>query len=210
LLQYAIITMRELLGCPMNYKVTEQYSRGEEKLIAEFNELNEARLFIIKKSYIATEERKKNIYRMYDCSELLHELNKENVFIAHAKYAEGNGDFNNTSPFIFQLMVQPINSMEQKIIAQFNEKNDIYLFINVQCEDNSKVNDNDLFLIFKNHNLIDTINKTIIVAQQKESSGLSSNEKGSAFKLSFSTRPTPGGDTIDYWDRNEEDDENIK
>ena len=30
------------LGCHMNYKITEHYARGEEKPIAEFNDLNEA------------------------------------------------------------------------------------------------------------------------------------------------------------------------
>jgi hypothetical protein len=36
----------------MNFKITEHYGKGEEKLIAEFNDLNEARFFLAKKSSI--------------------------------------------------------------------------------------------------------------------------------------------------------------
>ena len=36
----------------MNYKITEQYSRGEENPIAARGELNDARLFVTKKSTI--------------------------------------------------------------------------------------------------------------------------------------------------------------
>jgi hypothetical protein len=193
----------------MNYKITEHYARGEEKPIAEFNDLNEAKLFLAKKSSINDEERKKVIYRLYDDHELLHELNKESISITHAKYAEGDGDFNNAAPFIFQVMIKTMDSLERKTIAQFNDKNDAYLFVVCKFEDDNTVHDNDLFLIFKDKILIDTVNKTIIANRKKESSGSSGNEKGSTYKLSpLSTRPTPSGGPADYWVKNEDDDEN--
>ncbi len=49
----------------MNFKITEHYARGEEKLIAEFNELNDARFFMTQQSS-DDEERKKVIYGLYD------------------------------------------------------------------------------------------------------------------------------------------------
>lgn len=190
----------------MNYKITKHYARGEEQLIAEFNELNEAKLFIIKKSSTDELERKKVIYRLYDEQELLHELNQENISITRAKYAEGNSDFNNAAPFIFQVMIQNMGSLERKTIAQFNDKNDANLFIVCKFEDDHTTLDNDLFLIFKGKILIDTVNKTIIANRKKESSGSSGNEKGATYKLSpLSTRPTPGGGPADYWVKNEDE-----
>ncbi|MDP3269630.1 hypothetical protein [Legionella rowbothamii] len=192
----------------MNFKITEHYARGEEKLIAEFNELNDAKFFMTKKSSINDVERKKVIYRLYDDHELLHELNNENISITHAKYAEGNGDFNNAAPFIFQVMIKTLDSLERKTIAQFNDKNDAILFVACKFENDNTMHDNDLLLIFKDKISIDTVNKTIIANRKNESSGSSGNEKGSTYKLSpLSTRPTPGGGPADYWVKNEDEDE---
>ena len=195
----------------MNYKITEHYARGEEKLIAEFNELKEARFFITKKSSIDEPERKKVIYRLYDDQELLCELNRESISVTHAKYAEGNGDFNNATPFIFQVMIKTMDSLERKAIAQFNDKNDAILFVVSLCEADDVLHGNDLFLIFKDQVLIDTLNTAVIANRKKESGGSSGNEIGSTYKLSpLSTRPTPGGGPADYWVKNEDDDENMK
>ncbi|CEG57832.1 hypothetical protein [Legionella fallonii] len=192
----------------MNFKITEHYARGEEKFIAEFNELNDAKFFMSKKSSIDDVERKNVIYRLYDDHELLHELNKENISITHAKYAEGNGDFNNAAPFIFQVVIKTMDSLERKTIAQFNDKNDAYLFVVCKFEHDNTIHDNDLLLILRDKILIDTANKTIIANRKKESSGSSGNEKGSTYKLSpLSTRPTPGGGPADYWVKNEDEDE---
>lgn len=193
----------------MDYIITEQYARGEEKPIAEFIDLSEARQFMIKKSSVYAEESKKVICRLYNDYELLHELNKESISIAHAKYAEGDGDFNNRPPFIFQVMIQTMDSLERKKIAQFNDKSDAYLLVECKFESNNGVNDNDLFLLFKDKILIDTLNKTTINKRKKQSDRSSDNEKGSTYKISpLSTRPTPGGGPADYWVKNDED-ENI-
>jgi hypothetical protein len=193
----------------MNYIVTQQYARSEEKPIAGFNDLNDARVFLTKKSSIGDEEGKKVIYRLFDDHELLLELNEENISITNAKYAESNGDFNNTIPFIFQVMIKDINGLERKTVAQFNDVNDAKLFVVCQFESDNTVHDNDVFLLFKDKILIDTLNKTIIANRKKESSGSASSEKGSNYKLSpLSTRPTPGGGPADYWVEKADDDEN--
>ena len=192
----------------MNYKITEHYARGEEKLTAEFNELNEALLFITKKSALDGEDSKMLIYRLYDDNELVHELNKENISVTHAKYAEGNGDFTNTAPFTFQVMVKTIDSLERQTVAQFNDINDANLFVISQFEDNNTLHDEDLFLIFKDKVLIDTVNKTISIKRKPEYRGSKSSESGSPYNLSpLSTRPTPTGGPPDYWVKNEDADE---
>lgn len=195
----------------MNYNVTAHYARGEEKLIAEFNELDDAKVFMTKKASIDDEEGKKVIYRVYNDHELLHELNKENLSITHAKYAEGNGDFNHTVPFIFRVMINTVNSLERKTIAQFIDLNDANLFAVCQFEDNNTEHNIGLFFIFKGQVLIDTINKTIYANRKKESTGTRGNDKGSTYQISpLSTRPTPGGGPPDYWIENREEDENTK
>ena len=128
----------------MRYKITEQYARGEEKVIAEFSELNDTRIFIAKKLVNAEEKNQKIIYRLYDDSELLHQLNKEKIPIAYAKYADGNGDLNIVQ-FPYKVMIKTENSSEKKGIANFSDKNDASLFIINQCESDDAINDNDSF-----------------------------------------------------------------
>lgn len=199
--------MTRYLGLSMNYKITEHYERGEEKLIARFNELNDARLYMAKKSSLDEEDKKKIIYRVYDEEdELLHEFNHENIFVTHAKYAEGNGDFNNTDSFIFEVMIKPWDALERKAVAQFTDKNDALLFVSCKFEADNRPHDKDLFFIFKNNNLIDTLNKTINDNRKRESQESSREGKNSTSRLSpLSTRPTPSGGPPDYWvDRGDE------
>ena len=103
----------------MNYKVTAQYSRGEEKLIAEFFASHDASIFLTKKISDDQLHTKKRIYRLYGDSELLREFNEENIFGAYAQYAEGDSDFINQSPFVFNMTIQTINSAEEKNITNF-------------------------------------------------------------------------------------------
>ncbi|HEN5528829.1 hypothetical protein Lmor_0527 [Legionella moravica] len=188
----------------MNFKITQHYARGEEKLIAEFNELDEAKVFITKKSLTDEEERKKVIYRVYDDHELLIKLNKENLCVTHAKYAEGSADFHN-SELIYHVFIKSIDSSERKEVAQFNDRNNARLFVFVIFETACELNESNLFLIFKNNILIDTLNKNTI-ANQQGASGSSSNEKGATYRLSpLSTRPTPGGGPADYWVEDKDD-----
>ncbi|WP_019215422.1 hypothetical protein [Legionella tunisiensis] len=192
----------------MRYKITEHYARGEEKLIAEFHELNEARFFIAKKPLLMRKQ-EKIIYRLYDDNELLHELNKASISITHASYAEGNSDFNNAAPLIFQVMVKTMNSLEKEIIAQFHDKHDAKLFIECKIEVDQTIHDGDLFFIFKNKILIDTANKIIIANRKKEAARSAGNEKSRTLSP-LPTRPTPSGGPPDYWVDKRDDDEHGK
>ncbi|WP_115222792.1 hypothetical protein [Legionella donaldsonii] len=190
----------------MRYKITEHYARGEEKLIAAFNKFNEARLFMAQKASIDEEAKKKIIYRLYDDNELLHELNKTNISITHAHYAEGNGDLNNAAPFIFQVMAKTAESLEKEMIAQFNDKKDAKLFVVCKIETDQTIHDSDLFFIVKGNLLIDTANKIIIANRNKEASRASGNEKNPTLNP-LPTRPTPRGGPPDYWVDKRDDDE---
>ena len=190
----------------MNYKVTAQYPRGEEKLIAEFCTSHDATLFLTKKISDDQQHAKKRIYRLYGDSELLREFNEENISVASAQYAEGDSDFINQPPFIFTVTTQTINDSERKNIANFNDDNDANLFIIGKCETDNTVNDNDLFCIFKDRILIKTLNKIIIANQKIESEGSQGKQSGATFHPSPTpTRPTPPGGPSDCWVEKDDD-----
>ncbi len=183
----------------MRYKITEQFARSEEKVIAEFSELNDSRIFIAKKLTTAELEKQKIIFRLYDDSDLLHELNRENISVAYAKYAEGNGDLNLTQ-LPFHVMVNAENTLEKREIANFNDKNHANLFIMSKCESDKTLGDNALFFLFKEQNLIDTLNKTIGIHRKKETTRFTGNEKGAKFHPTpMPRRPTPPGGPSDCW-----------
>lgn len=189
----------------MKYKITSHFARGEEKFIAEFTHMNDAQFFIKNKASIDEEGRKNIIYRLYNELELVHELNIENISVTHANYAEDNRDFNNDAPFIFHVVLKTLAPEEGKIIAQFNDKNDASLFVDCKFEEDSTLDDNDLFLIYKDKILLDTLNKTKIAKRNNEASGSGGDEKESPYKLSpLSTRPTPAGGPADFWVKDEE------
>ena len=194
------------IGCYMKYNMTEQYARGEEKPIAEFNELNDAKNFMAKKSSNDEDEGKKVIYRLYDDTNLLHQLNRDNIITANAGYADGNSDFYTMSAFACKVMFQLVNTTERQSIANFNDKDDARLFVISKCGADGTIFDNDLFFIYQGDSLIDTLNKIIICHRNKKSEGSSGKEQGATFRPSpLSTRPIPPGGPTDCWIENEDD-----
>jgi hypothetical protein len=192
------------VGRFMRYKITEHYARGEEKVIAEFSELKNAHFFIAKKIAYAEEEEQKIIYRLYDDSELLQQFNKENISVAHAKYADGSGDLNLVQ-LPFNVMIKGEDSLEKKSIANFNLKNNAYLFIDSQFA-SDHINDNDLFFIYQEQNLIDTLNKIISTHRNQDVIRTQNREKKATFHPTpLPTRPTLPGGPKDCWIEKDED-----
>lgn len=191
----------------MNYKTTEHYTKGEEKFIAEFLHQKDATLFLTQKSALSEEERKKIIYRLYDDNELLKEINKSNTSVSYAKYAENTVGFSNQS-FMFHVMLKAFNNSQKETIAQFNEKYDAILFIICKLSLDKNIHQQDLFYLYKNTVLIETLNKAILETRKKESQRSGANEQESGYHLSpLSTRPTPGGGPADYWVKRNDDKE---
>ncbi|KTC90535.1 Uncharacterised protein [Fluoribacter dumoffii] len=183
----------------MQYKVTAQFARGEERIIAELAEVNDARLFIAKKSEKSALEKQNIIYRLYEDSDLLEEFNKEHLSVAYAKYAEGNGDLNLVQ-LPFQLMFKPVNFPEKKEIARFDDKNDANLFVISKCESDDALHDQDLFFLFKNRSLMETLNRVISSQRKKEVIDDARSGKGAKFHPTpLPNRPTPSGGPPDCW-----------
>lgn len=184
----------------MKYKLTEQHARGEEKLIAEFEELNDTKIFMTKKLYQDDEEEKELLYRLYDDSELIHEFNKKNISVAYAQYAEGNYDLNNIVRFFFNVLIKVMNSSERKPIANFNNENDAYSFIISKCDVDETVSDNDLFLILKDKILFDSLSRVIMTHRKKTFTGSNEGNKGPVFQPTpMPMRPVPPGFPSDHW-----------
>lgn len=191
----------------MNYIATAQYERGEEKLIAEFGASHDAEIFLSKKVSVDQLQAKKKIYRLYGDSGLLQTFNPEGISVFYAQYADGDADFINPISFLFNVTMQTNNPFERKNIANFNDTNNVNLFIIGKCEMDSIVNDNDLFEIFKGRVLIKTFNKTVVRNQKIASEGSCVNESTATFHPTPApTRPTPPGGPSDCWIEKEEDD----
>lgn len=138
----------------------------------------------------------------------MHEYNKENISVTHDTYLEGTSDFNNAAPFIIQVMIKTMDSLEKKIVAQFDDEHNANLFIACKFEDDNTVHDDDLFFIFREKVLLDIVNKTIKSNRENTSGGSCCNEEESTYKLSpLSTRPTPGGGPADFWVKKEDGEE---
>lgn len=194
------------IGCYMKYNMTQQYARSEEKPIAGFNELNDATNFMAKKSSNEEDKGKKVIYRLYDDTALLNQLNPDNIVTVNAGYEDGNRDFDTMSPLSCKVKFQLVNTTERKSIANFNDKDDARLFVITKCASDHTISDNDLFFIYQDNTLIDTLNKIIIGHRNKISEGSRGQEKGATFRPSpLSTRPIPPGGPADCWVENEDD-----
>ncbi|WP_454784230.1 hypothetical protein [Legionella sp. WA2024007413] len=181
----------------MQYKITAQFARGEEKVIAEFSDLSDTRIFIAKKIAHSELEKQRIIFRLYDDSDLLQEFNRDNISVSYAKYAEGNGDLNFIQ-FTFHVLIKIENA--KKRIANFNDKNDANLFMVGKCELDDALGDDDLLFLFKEQNLIDTLNRTITTHRKKETTRITGNEQGAKFHPTpMPRRPTPPGGPSDYW-----------
>ena len=63
----------------MNYQISSQHARSDEKLIAGFSSSDDADIFLNKKIITDRLQNKKIIYRLYANSELLREFNPENI-----------------------------------------------------------------------------------------------------------------------------------
>jgi hypothetical protein len=192
----------------MNYKVTSQYARGEEKLIAEFYTSQDVNFFLTKKIGVDQSQAKQQMYRLYGDSELLQAFNPENISVAYAQYADGNSDFIIPPLFLYHVTIQINDALESKNIASFNDISDVNLFIIVKCETDSAVNDTDLFGIFKDKVLIKTLNR-IIIAHQKMASESAKGKGDQSMATFYPTptpkRPLPPGGPSDCWIEKEED-----
>jgi len=181
----------------MDYIVTEQYARGEEKRIAEFDALESIEVFLAAKLSKDEDENKLVIYRVYEDSELIQTINLKSISTTDAY-------FNQQPVLIYQVR------RAHMILAQFNSQADAMLFITSQLAREKSGQSAAAWLLFKNNKLIDSLNQSTIRSRQQKSRADSREEQSNYTLSPLSTRPTPSGPP-DYWvKRNDEDDDNCR
>ncbi len=160
----------------MRYKMTKQFARDNEAPLAEFNDLNDAMLFVNKKSALDDDHLIKIIYRVFDGYKLLRAFNLEKISIPvkRAQYAEGDIDL----PMLFAepFRVSTVAGEERGKFILLQDATD---FVQARLAHDVNNNLNETYLISEG--------KTVI-----EQMGQASNEGGSQGqdqKVAF--RPTP-------------------
>src|SRR4029078_11532364 len=111
----------------MKYKITKQFARDAENLLAEFVESDDASFFI-KRKLLSDEEKSLNvIYRMFENQKLLNEFNKEKIKtrINNPQYAAGDRYL---SDLLGPIKVCKDNPNEPAL-AVFTDLNDAELFV---------------------------------------------------------------------------------
>ncbi len=190
----------------MNNHVTVHYQRSQEKLIAEFHTAVDAIIFLTKKMATDKMLAPKLIYRLYHDSELISEYNPEQITISQAQYTDMDHDFINLDSFLFEVTLQRLDTSEKKCIASFNDINDANLFLIAKCEADQNIHDHDLLCILKNHVLIKTFSKTIMIGEKIKHEVSNNQQSNQVFHPTpVPTRPIPTGGPIDCWIEKEDD-----
>ena len=190
----------------MNYQISSQHARSDEKLIAGFSSSDDADIFLNKKIITDRLQNKKIIYRLYANSELLREFNPENISVAHASYADGQGCPSDASSLLFHLSLEIQNPLNNHNIGYFNDENDARLFIIEKCEKEYAIKDNDVFCLFKKDVLMETSNKLSLFNQNLRSDAAKNQQTMPTFNPTpLPGRPKPPGGPPDFWIEKEDD-----
>jgi hypothetical protein len=195
----------------MNFRVTEQYARGEESLFTEFNALEDALLFLAKKLIIDEKDKRKILYRLYNAGDLFKQINQNNVCVTHAHYFDGNGDITDDVHFAYTVRLQVAPSSERLEIARFNDRIDARIFITERVKNSGDETKGDLYFIFKDNQLMDTASNIMTQNLKKAHDGPNGNVTGEMFQPTpLPMKPVPPGFQHSSWVNKEEDDERKK
>ena len=198
----------------MKYKVTKQYTKDIESLLAEFCSLNDTKMFICARISSDDTKKLKLIYRLYNNKELLSEFNKEevDVLIARAQYAQGDVDLPETFNSLFSVTKQNIDG-EDLVIAEFCDVEDALLFVETKITSDIEEKYDETYSIYKGNKLINTINQESINAEKLQTEG----GQGKQRKILFRPAPNPlinrllpkgfGSSYISYEDEEGKDDD---
>lgn len=171
----------------MQYKVTRQYAKEDEKSLAEFINPDDAMIFIDAKSLLDEKQGAIIIYRLFDHNKLTNEINKAKIKIpiSRAKYAEG--DFDLLEPFAnpFKVIRKNGDGIES-LVARFNTIADARIFVEAKLSTKSiRITNNEVYKIMNMDTFVERLNGAdfdTITSQSQSSEG---NQKTQSF------RPTP-------------------
>lgn len=191
----------------MQYKVTKQYARDSESPLAEFNDINDAKLFIEEKIDLDALLNTKIIFRLFDRDHLINEFNKEkiNVPISRAQYAEGDAFIPKSFSFSYKVTGQSQQAVE-KPLAEFNNVEDAKIFINAKLSRDAMSQLAITYQLFSSAQLMEKF-EPIDSSFKTQSQG---QKNAASFRPTpLSTTPRPLG-TPPKWLIDEEDDNEKK
>lgn len=188
----------------MRYKVTRQYASGSETLFAEFNDVDDATMFIGK--ILATDEKGnvKQICRLFDNNAILQNFNPNNIDIknARAQYADGDCELPSSITDPFNVIVR-VTSNSELTLAKFSNLKDAKNFVNAKLHADSNINVDMTYYIFDGDKFLEKCDKNTM------DSTADSKEKKKIFRptpLPNKPRLGPGS----YWVDEEDDKDNKK
>ncbi len=184
----------------MRYQTTEQYRRGDEHFIAEFDEYHDWLYF--KEARLKEDEVQKRavLYRLYEHSELVEVVNPAELSIAIAQYADGGRVIEVSPPLIYCLILKTLEA--EREVARFDYYSDAKLFLMVRCVKDKVLRDHDFFCLLKYHVLMETFSMYAI-------GSVNDSAASHAVTARFHPTPTPttfkpSGFPPDHW-REDED-----
>lgn len=165
----------------MKYKITQQYAKGEEQLIASFLEENEALFFIEKKILSDSEKHTTIIYRLFDGQKLFQTFNKEkmNCVIRRGRYESLDQDL---PSFIGPFSVSKENAAIYSF-ATFSDLNNAEFFVEEKLIHPNNKKETTYYIFEKN--------ALIRQMDQHVKKKLLDNESNQGKGQSSSFRPTP-------------------
>ena len=93
----------------MLYKVTKQYARGTDAPMAEFNDINDAKIFIFARLAEDAKLKVKVTYRLFEGVEMLEEFSESQASVSGVSQASGSsaGQKSNFQPTPFNAAPRP-------------------------------------------------------------------------------------------------------
>jgi hypothetical protein len=172
----------------MRYKITKQYAQDTEKLIAEFQGIEDAKFFLERKNIADSEKNIKLIYRLFDDQTLINEFNKEkmNSLIRPGTYAEGD----NFLPDSFGHYKISKDNLVAHAHAGFTELNDAELFVEDKLTHSTIMT---TYYIFNNDEKIAELNQHVKKLKESEGGSQGKSETASFRPTPFNTSPRPQG-----------------
>ncbi|MCD6039731.1 MAG: hypothetical protein K0S27_1131 [Gammaproteobacteria bacterium] len=178
----------------MQYKITRQYARDVEMPLAEFHEAREARFFMKAKLESDAEFHVTAIYRLYNGSTLLDEVNgsKIPISVGAARY------FTEEVPGVFsdryKVAIQDLMGAPQ-VSANFIELKDARLFIEKKLPVDIIEKKKITYRIMKNNQMLEKFEPVKPRAAEKNQATTQANaENKTSFRPTpFNTVPRPAG-----------------
>ncbi len=184
----------------MKYQVTQQYARDDERLMANFTALAEAKAYITTRLEADAQQRLNIVYRLFDRKQCLQEYNKAKAgaLLHEALYADGTQLLPETINHGYEVQDSHLHD-----VAAFYQLGDARDFLTKRLTQDVGMGHQVHYQIIKDNMLIETLDSAAFaIAQQRDEGGMASSI---AFRPTpLNTSPRPSGTPPSVMDKAEE------